>query len=62
MKIKITAKKNKQDGWDVKIKAASYEVVLRFFIISFKKLLEHVDRETAKTFKECMIRTLETVD
>lgn len=66
MKSKVNAKKNKQGGWDIKGKATSHEEILSFFIVGFNKLLEQVDYETAKTFKECMVRTLdsanETVD
>ena len=62
MKIKIIGKKNKQDGWNIKIKATSYVEVLSFFIVGFEKLLESVDDETAKTFKECMVRTLDSAN
>ena len=60
MKIKIIGKKNKRGGWDVKGKATSHEEILSFLIVCFKKLSEQVDCETAKIFKECMVRTLDS--
>lgn len=60
MKSKVIAKKNKQGGWDITIEATSHVEALRFFIVGFEKLLESVDDETAKIFKECMVRTLDS--
>lgn len=62
MKSKVIAKKNKQYGWNVKIKATSHAEVLGFFVVGFRKLLERADDETAKMFKDYMIRLLDSAN